>query len=336
LLLSERLDLSLLRPLKKAREWALKSADGSEATIRVTDFLPKATRKVKAAARPKGKGVPALRFALRGSRASIEDWIFLQGEKGSTRELGPARVRFQTTKPDGKVIPEKPTLYVYLDGSKSAYPSLATAHPKDKQLRFLGRAEPGRERNLGWMDFSFSLEEFYESAVPNVDYRAAETPREDNGQVIAVELGGEKLWVELGAAGQIIQGDSIYYIQYGPKQIDLGFEIALDQFRVLFYEGTNRAKSYESAVRVGPERHVISMNEPLKHQGFTFYQASFQTDDEGKPTASILSVNHDPGRGIKYLGSLMIVLGTLSMFYFKPKYSGNNRWLLGKKTQENA
>jgi cytochrome c biogenesis protein ResB len=59
------------------------------------------------------------------------------------------------------------------------------------------------------------------------------------------------------------------------------------------------------------------MNEPLKHNGFTFYQASFQENQTGEATTSILSVNKDPGRWIKYLGSFLIVLGTIVMFYFK-------------------
>jgi cytochrome c biogenesis protein ResB len=59
------------------------------------------------------------------------------------------------------------------------------------------------------------------------------------------------------------------------------------------------------------------MNNPLKLNGFTFYQASFQENKQGQATTSILSVNRDPGRWMKYLGSLFIVLGTVVMFYFK-------------------
>ena len=59
------------------------------------------------------------------------------------------------------------------------------------------------------------------------------------------------------------------------------------------------------------------MNEPLKHEGFTFYQASFERDESGKPVTSILSVNHDPGRWVKYLGSFLIVLGSVVLFYFR-------------------
>ena len=60
---------------------------------------------------------------------------------------------------------------------------------------------------------------------------------------------------------------------------------------------------------------LISMNEPLDYQGYTFYQSSFQEDEMGKPIASVLSVNYDPGRWIKYIGSLLIVFGAIHLFY---------------------
>jgi hypothetical protein len=82
-----------------------------------------------------------------------------------------------------------------------------------------------------------------------------------------------------------------------------------------------RAASYASQVAVPglTESATISMNEPLKHMGFTVYQASFQDGPDGKPVASIFSVNHDPGRWLKYLGCLIISLGTILLFYMKRK-----------------
>lgn len=58
------------------------------------------------------------------------------------------------------------------------------------------------------------------------------------------------------------------------------------------------------------------MNEPLKHSGFTLYQTSYEPGDP-RPITSILSVNRDPGRGAKYLGSLLIVLGAIWLFAMK-------------------
>ena len=64
------------------------------------------------------------------------------------------------------------------------------------------------------------------------------------------------------------------------------------------------------------EHHEISMNEPLVHGRYTFYQSSFQESGEGK-TASILTAAYDPGQFLKYLGSIMICLGSAWMFYFR-------------------
>mgnify|MGYP003348934206 FL=1 len=92
-------------------------------------------------------------------------------------------------------------------------------------------------------------------------------------------------------------------------------------------EGTTRPKTYASDVEFEGQKFTISMNEPLHHKGYTFYQASYEADLDGTPKYSVLSVNLDPGRRIKYLGSLMTVLGIVSMFYFKPVYSGRSKWL---------
>jgi len=110
----------------------------------------------------------------------------------------------------------------------------------------------------------------------------------------------------------------MYYVTFANRRIDIGFPMTLSKFNIGRYQGTMRAASYESEVDVpGLGRRTISMNEPLKYNGFTFYQASFEQDAQGRPVASILSVNHDPGRWVKYLGSLLMVFGSIVLFYFK-------------------
>ena len=87
--------------------------------------------------------------------------------------------------------------------------------------------------------------------------------------------------------------------------------------------------AYESEVQVGEVQvgepmaaatAIISMNEPYKHAGYTIYQASFQEDEVTRePTASVFSINRDPGRWVKYLGSLILTLGIVSLFYQRRK-----------------
>jgi hypothetical protein len=71
----------------------------------------------------------------------------------------------------------------------------------------------------------------------------------------------------------------------------------------------------DEACRVDQQHH-IAMNEPLTHRRFTFYQSSFKDDGHGHE-ASVFSVAYDPGRLLKYAGSLMICLGIAIMFYMR-------------------
>jgi ResB-like family len=117
---------------------------------------------------------------------------------------------------------------------------------------------------------------------------------------------------------RVYLADRMYLIRYGHRQLELAFPLKLIKFTVGYDEGTEKAASYESLVNVPTKGLVkISMNEPLQFQGFTFYQSSFEKNERGEPVASILSANHDPGRWIKYAGSMMMVLGSILLFYFK-------------------
>jgi hypothetical protein len=329
LVLEQPLNFDLRKASEEVSAYGLK---GPEKEIKVLRYYPKAMRDVRAEDRAQG-GVPALKLRLLGSRASFNDWMFLQADTGTTNEVGPAVIRFVKSKPDLSRAPAKATLYLYLDGDAKRAPKIAVARA-NQPFRELGRAPIGKNVALGWMDFEMVLDEYHPSAIPVATYSplTKPVPGFDGYQVVETELAGQKLWLELGASGQVTAGDSLYYVQFARKQVDLGFDLLLKHFEVGYYEGTSRPKSYSSEVEVEGEAHTISMNEPLHHGGFTFYQASYEMDEAGQPRLSVLSVNYDPGRWIKYLGSLMITFGILSMFYFKPKYSGSHKLLKKKES----
>lgn len=132
----------------------------------------------------------------------------------------------------------------------------------------------------------------------------------------AIRLGegpwGAPRWVPMGGVFTWNEHGLRRAISYEGRRVALPFGIRLDRFRIGRDPGTNQAATYESFVTVvdsagGPlDSARIAMNEPLKKGGFTFYQASF-AQESGRPATTILSVNRDPGRAIKYLGSLLIV-----------------------------
>ena len=102
----------------------------------------------------------------------------------------------------------------------------------------------------------------------------------------------------------------------------LPFGLKLAKFSIDRYQGTNSPSEFSSRVDIdggkdpGVKDHLISMNEPLKHGGYTFYQTSY-VDAQPRPTISIFSVNQDPGRWPKYLGCLLLVLGSIWLFASK-------------------
>jgi len=119
-----------------------------------------------------------------------------------------------------------------------------------------------------------------------------------------VPLGGVFTWNELGLRRAF---------SFEGRRVSLPFGIRLDRFKVGDDPGTTQAATYTSYVHVVDslgrpiDSARIAMNEPLKRGGFTFYQASF-ANDPGKISTTVLSVNRDPGRFLKYFGALLAVL----------------------------
>jgi cytochrome c biogenesis protein ResB len=173
----------------------------------------------------------------------------------------------------------------------------------------------------GWMGLKFRLLRYLPTAREVVTYFPAKSNSPLAQPAIRLKFDGEYYWLGSNSLIRLYKGQEMYLISYGQRQIELPFNLVLSAFRMEKYEGTERASGYASDVDVpGKGKVTISMNDPLQHGGFTFYQSSFEQDGMGKPVASILSVNYDPGRWIKYLGSVFIVLGTIMLFYFRRLY----------------
>ncbi|MDR3606981.1 MAG: cytochrome c biogenesis protein ResB [Oligoflexia bacterium] len=118
------------------------------------------------------------------------------------------------------------------------------------------------------------------------------------------------VWIVEGERRSLTTQSGTRFVYFGPDSIHLPFRVALKEFSKVDYPGTDTAMSYQSRVQVdGADRDiVISMNEPFKRAGFTLYQSSYVLEP-GQPPMSIFSVNRDPGRFIKYAGSLILVIG---------------------------
>lgn len=94
----------------------------------------------------------------------------------------------------------------------------------------------------------------------------------------------------------------------------LPFAVALQSFRRPVYAGTDMARDYQSSVRVHDGAvqwpALITMNEPLRYKGYTFYQASTWLDDDGDPV-SVLSVVTNTGWVFPYVSGVLLTIGLL-------------------------
>ncbi len=112
---------------------------------------------------------------------------------------------------------------------------------------------------------------------------------------------------------KITVGDQEYVIVFRRQRTYLPFSIELLDFKKIMHPGTGIAKSYSSNVNLIEngisKRILIKMNEPLRHRGYTFYQASFIESSDGETT--VLAVVQNYGRLFPYISSIIMCIGLL-------------------------
>jgi hypothetical protein len=111
-------------------------------------------------------------------------------------------------------------------------------------------------------------------------------------------------------------GNRTYQITLRPRRHYNPFTLKLLKFNHAIYKGTDIPKDFSSVVRLerpdtGEAREVrIFMNNPLRYNGETFYQQSFDQDDKG----SVLEVVHNPSRLTPYISCVLVGLGLVVQF----------------------
>ncbi len=94
------------------------------------------------------------------------------------------------------------------------------------------------------------------------------------------------------------------------------YTVTLLEFRHDRYPGTEIPKNFSSRVRLrrpatGEDREVlIYMNNPLRYEGETYYQASFDTDDQG----TVLQVVRNPSWLTPYFSCVLVGVGLFIQF----------------------
>lgn len=122
-------------------------------------------------------------------------------------------------------------------------------------------------------------------------------------QVLNLTLGGKKVSVQLRL-----------------KHYPLDFSLHLTRFVKNVHPGTDIPSSFESYADLtenGSARPVkVWMNNPLRHAGYTFFQASY-AQAQGMANKSTFAVVTNPGRVMPYVSSLIVFGGLLLHFLIK-------------------
>jgi hypothetical protein len=193
------------------------------------------------------------------------------------------------------------------------------------------------------MTIRFRVEDYLASGIEKQVFEPVVLPKGQMDNAIAASLiqlsvgdTTRDLWFQRSESFEgpafrpVAFGDRLYEIAYDVDRRPLGFDLKLEDFEVGFEPGTEQPTRFVSQVRltdqalgISEKPHTISMNEPLTHRGFTFYQMSYapiQDPQTGQRTGqfqSVFQVGIDPGRGIKYAGCALVVLGTFLQFYMR-------------------
>ena len=252
--------------------------------LRVTRYWPYAIPQRRILRSKNPIDGPAVRFQLFNDKISQAHWTLIrQGQSHDEIHLGPAKVILT----DGS--------YKYTGGDVIVIePDIKADHLKYKVyskrtggILNRGVAVAGDIVDTGWrMGLKLRLISFLPHARKEYFYQEREKPIDGvTTSAIEIDYMGERRWLGMGAMTRYFLEDRAYVVSYRRAYLRLDFDVELKDFRVGRYEGSMRAASYESGVFVkGLGATTISMNDPLKYRGFTFYQSSFQ---EAEPGASL-------------------------------------------------
>jgi hypothetical protein len=193
------------------------------------------------------------------------------------------------------------------------------------------------------MTITFQLDQYMRAGIEKRIYEPVILPKGQMGNGIAacraeMTVNGETKDVWLSRSENLDPppsrfltfGDRVYEIAYDVDRRPLGFELKLDDFDMGFEPGTEQPTHYVSQVRltdssagIKEKPYEISMNHPLDHRGFTFYQSNYirmrdpHTGGFTGQFQSVFQVATNPGRPIIYAGCLLVVAGAFIQFYMR-------------------
>ena len=228
------------------------------------------------------------------------------------------------------------TLYAAADGSLS--------YELTSRLAGLssGKLELNKPLPTGWADWTLVADQFIPRAEERFDaHPAAEGSRGMHAEGILVKAASAakaarsgtsvQQWVPLGWQVSVPTQPKPLLIGYGNKQEALPIGLQLRDFQVDWNEGTDTPAGFKSTLDVVDREtgDIVTgqcwMNHPMSVPGawwntftgltYKLSQASWNPQNLSQSSIQIL---RDPGWSLKWIGSLVIVMGIFSLFYLRP------------------
>ncbi len=305
-----------LTSVKKNKYSNTLTVNGKRTSVKLLEYIPNATQALV----PDPMGKPVISFVVLAHQ-SRESYLMKEGDVIDNHgiQMGfnhePQPEGFYISWDNNKLHFTSATDVLKMDMTASKSDTLAGGmiHPFEKRVLY----------TIG--EIQLVLTEF--QAKGRVDWLPGTGEQQTFADVLRFELsqnGTTRFFDIFGKADResrlqktTINGTTVS-LAYGPRPIELPFELHLRDFILDRYPGSNSPSSFASEVILidtenGIEKpYRIFMNNILKYRGFRFFQSSYDTDEKG----TILSVNHDfMGTSISYLGYFLMTLGmVLSIF----------------------
>ncbi len=184
-----------------------------------------------------------------------------------------------------------------------------------------GSLEIGTPTTPGWADFQITLEEVIPHGRPQPQVVPVNNPQIQGIPALLVKTEEKtKTWLPWGEAKTIPTPEGEAFAAFGPKLIQLPFQIALEDFIIDRNEGDDSIAMWTSKIRIeDPEQGIVTqrnvwMNHPTWYKGWKIAQASWDPNDLQQST---LQVKREPVwvTSLTWSGSAFIVLGIIIMFY---------------------
>jgi hypothetical protein len=235
----------------------------------------------------------------------------------------------------GEQAPNHLTLFIGDDGAIT----YELASRKNGQSS--GKIELNKPLPTGWADWQLVVDKTMPSAQAHMDFtpvKAGERPPLStegdlpDGICIRVQQNGETFeqWIPAGWQIAVPTPPNQTMMVYGWKLIGLPIGLELLDFEVKRNEGSDSPAGFKSTLRVVTADGENAtgecwMNHPFSFPGqwwrtwtgltYKISQASWNPENLNQSTVQIL---RDPGWLLKWIGSLLVVIGVFMMFYLQP------------------